>query len=97
MKLTIGTKYHVTAVPNRDYACSDILINGESTKDKGFILNNAIGLYDFVMDSSINTIDAVFDPIPVTEQNVTVGKETDGEIGTPVDTENGKITVTVKE
>lgn len=90
MKLTIGTEYRVTAQPNVGYMCSDILINGKSTKDKELIINNLIGLYTFTMDSSISTIDAVFDPV---EQNVTVGGHEEGEIGKPVDVENGQITV----
>ena len=94
MKLTIGTEYRVTAAPNVGYACSDILINGKSTKDDGLIINNLIGLYTFKMESSISTIDAVFDPV---EQNVTVGGETEGKIGTPVNVENGRITISVKE
>lgn len=96
MKLTIGTTYKVVAAPTDGYKCASITITGLEKQPKTTVdPTTGEGTCTFEMSDEVEAIDATFERIPEPEpttKEVTVGGQ-EGEIGKPVNVDNGTITV----
>lgn len=99
MKLIIGQNYQVVATPNEQYKCKDITITGLEEQPKTTVdPETGIGTCNFTMAAGVTAIDASFENVEPTGEDVTIGNgEEDPEGTAPSTDKHGTVTVNTAE